>query len=68
MINDSKVIIIVIKADTQMFLEWDNNSWKFQNNATNDVKQISLSHVINRRTPMLRCKFSKSHFGMGVIL
>ena len=43
-----------------MFLEWENNSeklqiisWKFQNsrkfqnNAINDVKQISLSHVIN---------------------
>ena len=43
-----------------MFLEWENNSeklqiisWKFQNsgkfqnNAINDVKQISLSHAIN---------------------
>ena len=42
-----------------MFLEWQNNSGKlqiisgkfqnsekFQNNAINDVKQISLSHVI----------------------
>ena len=29
-----------------MFLEWENNSGKFQNNAVNDVKQISLSHVI----------------------
>ena len=36
-----------------MFLEWGNNSgklqiisWKFQNNTINDVKQISLSHVI----------------------
>ena len=29
-----------------MFLEWENNSGKFQNNAINDVKQISLSHVI----------------------
>ena len=42
-----------------MFLEWKNNSGKlqiisgkfqnnqkFQNNAINDVKQISLSHVI----------------------
>ena len=42
-----------------MFLEWDHNSGKlqiisgkfqnsekFQNNAINDVKQISLSHVI----------------------
>ena len=28
-----------------MFLEWEN-SGKFQNNAINDVKQISLSHVI----------------------
>ena len=29
-----------------MFLEWENNSGKFQNNAIRDVKQISLSHVI----------------------
>ena len=29
-----------------MFLEWENNSGKFQNNAISDVKQISLSHVI----------------------
>ena len=36
-----------------MFLERENNSGKlqiisgkFQNNATNDVKQVSLSHVI----------------------
>ena len=42
-----------------MFLEWENNSGKlqiislkfqnsgkFQNNASNDVKQILLSHVI----------------------
>ena len=29
-----------------MFLEWENNSGKFQNNAVNDAKQISLSHVI----------------------
>ena len=35
-----------------MFLEWENNSGKlqisgaFQNNAINDVKQISLRHVI----------------------
>ena len=36
-----------------MFLEWENNSGKlqiisgeFQNNAINDVKQISLNHVI----------------------
>ena len=29
-----------------MFLEWENNSRKLQNNAINDVKQISLSHVI----------------------
>ena len=35
-----------------MFLEWENNSGKlqiisgkFQNNANNDVKQISPSHV-----------------------
>ena len=37
-----------------MFLEWENNngklqiiSGKFQNNAINDVKQISLNHMIN---------------------
>ena len=36
-----------------MFLEWQNNfgklqiiSEKFQNNAINEVKQISLNHVI----------------------
>ena len=29
-----------------MVLEWENNSGKFQNNAVNDVKQVSLSHVI----------------------
>ena len=29
-----------------MFLEWENNSRKFQNNTIIDVKQISLSHVI----------------------
>ena len=29
-----------------MILEWENNSEKFQNNAINNVKQISLSHVI----------------------
>ena len=37
-------MIIVIKVDIWMFLEW-KNSGKFQNNAFNDVKQISLSHV-----------------------
>ena len=44
-----------------MFLEWKNNSGKlqiisrefqnngkFQNNAINDVKQISLSHMIKK--------------------
>ena len=46
-------MIIVIKVDIRMFLEWENNrekfqnSGKFQNNAINDVKQISFSHVIN---------------------
>ena len=52
-------MIIVIKVDIRMFLEWENNSGKlqiisekfqnsgkFQNNAINDVKQISLSHLI----------------------
>ena len=49
-----------------MFLEWENNrgklqiisvkfqnSGKFQNNAINDVKQISLSHVIRERKTKL---------------
>ena len=47
------MIIIVIKVDIQMILERKNNgsklqiiSGKFQNNAINDMKQISLSHVI----------------------
>ena len=47
-------MIIVIKVDIRMLLEWENSSGKlqiisgkFQNNAINDVKQISLSHVIN---------------------
>ena len=36
-----------------MFLEWENNSGKFQNNAINDVKQISPSHVIKWNNPHL---------------
>ena len=40
------IIIIVIKVDIRMFLERENNSGKFQNNAINDVKQILVSHVI----------------------
>ena len=39
-----------------MFLEWENNSaklqiisGKFQNNAINDIKQISLSLVIKQK-------------------
>ena len=49
----------LLKVDIQMFLEWENNNRKlqiisgkfqnsgtFQNNAINDVKQFSLSHVI----------------------
>ena len=51
----------IIKVDNQLFLEWENsgrlqiislkfqNSGKFQNKAINDVKQISLSHLIKRR-------------------
>ena len=51
----------IIKVDNQLFLEWENsgklqiislkfqNSGKFQNEAINDVKQISLSHLIKRR-------------------
>ena len=45
-----------------MFLKWENNSGKlqiisgkFQNDAINDVKQISLSHVIINRTPRDDC-------------
>ena len=41
-------MITLIKVDDiQMFLERENNSRKFQNNAINDIKQISLNHVIN---------------------
>ena len=29
-----------------MFLEWENNSGKFQKNAINAATQISLSHKI----------------------
>ena len=36
-----------------MFLEWENNSGKFQNNAINDVRQLLLSHVINMVTKFL---------------
>ena len=32
-----------------MFLERENNSGKFQNNAINDVRQISVSHVIRSK-------------------
>ena len=51
----------IIKVDNQLFLEWENsgklqtislkfqNSGKFQNEAINDVKQISLSHLIKRK-------------------
>ena len=42
-----------------MFLEWENNSGKlqiiqgkFRSNVINEVKQFSLSHVINRKTPV----------------
>ena len=37
-----------------MFLEWENNSGKFQNNAINDVKQISRSHVIKHWIKKIR--------------
>ena len=47
-------LLVLIKVDIRMFLEWENNSGKlqiisreFQNNAINDVKQISLNHVIS---------------------
>ena len=36
-----------------MFLEWENSSGKFQNNI-NDVKQVSLSHVIKKLKWSLR--------------
>ena len=51
----------IIKVDNQLFLEWENsgklqiislkfqNSGKFQNEAINDVKQISPSHLIKRK-------------------
>ena len=42
-----------------MFLEWENNSGKFQNNAINDAKQISLSHEIMRYTNKLMFETSK---------
>ena len=32
-----------------MFLEWENNSRRFQNNVFNEVKQISLSHMIKEK-------------------
>ena len=35
-------MITAVKVDIRMFLEWENNSGKFQNNAINDVKQILL--------------------------
>ena len=51
-----------------MFLEWENNSGKlqiisgkfqnsdkFQNNAINNVKQISLSHVIITEMKWFTC-------------
>ena len=56
-------LLVLIKVDIWMFLEWENNSGKlqiisgkfqntakFQNNSINDVKQISLSHVIVNQT------------------
>ena len=46
-----------------MFLDWESNSGKlqiisgkFQNNTINDVKQISLSHVIPKGTGKLNMK------------
>ena len=46
-----------MKVDIRVFLEWENNrgklqiiNGKFQNNAFNDVKQISLSHVMKSKT------------------
>ena len=48
---------MVIKVNIRMFLEWEKNSGKLyiisgklQNNVINDVKQISLSHVIAMKT------------------
>ena len=54
-------MIIVTKADIRMFSEWNsgklqiikkfqNKFGKFQNNAINDIRQISLSHVITMIT------------------
>ena len=52
-----------------MFIEWENNSGKlqiisrkFQNNAIDDVKQISLNHVINAK----KLEF-KSHSSRGCL-
>ena len=64
------MIILIIKVDIRMFLEWENNSGKlqiigrkFQNNAINDVKQISLSQVITKKIyAFLRKKDSRFTF------
>ena len=37
-----------------MFLEWENSSGKFQNNAINKVKQTSLSHMISTSNHMFQ--------------
>ena len=54
-----------------MFLELENDSGKlqiisgkFQNNAINDTKQISLSHVINIRIPFCQ---SNEHYALKFI-
>ena len=81
-------LLVLIKVDIQMFIEWENNSGKlqiisgeFQNNAINDVKQISLNHVISLwtlaltalhergfKTVNFRCAFSTMVFpGKGLI-
>ena len=47
-----------------MFLEWENNKLqiigKFQNNAINDVKRISLSHAIISKIPCEKTHNSKN--------
>ena len=47
-------LLVLIKVDIRMFLEWGNSSrnlqiicGKFQNNAVNNIKQISLNHMIS---------------------
>ena len=58
-----------------MFLEWENKSGKlqiisgkFQNNAINDVKQISLSHAISVLIPMFKMPVTRNGQTRGFTL